>query len=169
MLYINDGDKLSLSTKNFNQNTNMKNNQNNVVAIFEKMVAAMPASWTPSTTEICEAWIASQTMFPKGIFPSEYKGDAAKGAFAPLVTLTALCEATKVAVRKAIAWVAETATKAFSMVKSLYKGRRHREELEKWLCTNPKGFVIAWHPLYRSYDKVAEWCGEDEAKRLFGL
>ena len=145
----------------------MKNNTNNV-AIFEKMVAAMPAAWNPTEKEICEAWIASQSLFPKGIFPSEYNGPA-KGAFAPLVTLTALCEAAKVAVRKAIAWMSETASKVCAMAKSLYKGRRKQEELTQWMVTNPKGFVLAWHPTYRTYDKVAEWCGEDEAKKLFGL
>lgn len=133
--------------------------------IFEKMVAAQPQNWNPTEEEICEAWIASQSIFPKGIFPSEYEGPA-KGAFAPLMTLTALCEATKVAVRKAIKWVSETASKLLLGAKSLYKGRRKQAELTKWMVTNPKGFVLAWHPTYRTYNKFVEWCGEDAAKEL---
>lgn len=136
----------------------------NLVTIFEDMVDHMPSNWEPSWQDFYAARDYATSMNARGVYPTEYNGNYKKEVlFGASINYKQWWETVKSAGYTCWTKLKTWTITAWDFCRNFGKARRHKYELENFMWHNPHNFVLAWNPVFRSFDKYVEWCGEDLA------
>lgn len=160
-------DMVSIANKTYVMNIDQaKENWDkvNLVTIFEDMVDHAPENWEPSWADFYAARDYATSLNARGVYPTEYCGNYKKEVlFGAAINYKQWWNTVKSASAKCWTTAKKWTIAAWDFCRNFGKARRHKYELENFMWKNPHNFVLAWNPVFRSFDTYVEWCGEELA------